>query len=259
MEVLWLQDKDNLKLLSSLIKNFSGYTFSIYETMALEDELSGVEESEAKKNAIVFYTRALDYGLFYLKKKGIKSSDLLSNDEEKLKKKLHKLDDDEDITAILYTAQSWGSLINLQRDNVALVSQVPKVKMLMDHVCEEKPEIDHNVCDFFFAQYESSRPKMLGGNPEKGEKHYLDAIKKHPKNLLMRMNYIQYVIVPAMDGDKYEEQAKVLREEFPKFSDINRDSLENVSPYRDAPTLNLYNSIAQKRFLIVEKFKKKIF
>jgi hypothetical protein len=142
---------------------------------------------------------------------------------------------------------------------VALVSQVPKVKMLMDHVCEEKPEIDHNVCDFFFAQYESSRPKMLGGNPEKGEKHYLDAIKKHPKNLLMRMNYIQYVIVPAMDGDKYEEQAKVLREEFPKFSDINRDSLENVSPYRDAPTLNLYNSIAQKRFLIVEKFKKKIF
>lgn len=257
LELLWEQDKDNLRLLSVLIKSYAGYAFAVPETLTFEEELSGLEDSPAKKDAIAFYTRSLDYGLHYLKEKKISHKDLLS-DDEKLKKKLKKLDE-EDATALLYTAQAWGSLINLQKDNVALVSQVPKVKLLFDRVCEIKPDIDHNICEIFYAQYEASRPRMLGGNPEKGAALFEEAIKKYPQNLLIRMSYIQYVIVPAMDEEKYEKEAVVLREEFAKWEDLNRDNLENVSPYRDAQELNLYNSIAKKRFTIVEKNKKKIF
>jgi TRAP transporter T-component len=258
MELIWEQDRDNLRLLSVLIKSYAGYAFGVHETLAFQDELMGVEDSESKKNAILFYTRALDYGLLYLKEKGISPNDLLSSDETEIIKKLNQLDEN-DTTALLYTGQSWGSLINLQKDNIALVSQVPKVKLLFDRVCEIKPDIDHNVCDIFYAQYESSRPKMLGGNPEKGEELFLKAMARYPQNLLIRMNYVQYVLVPAMDSEKYEKEAAFLTEEFAKWGDLNRDNLENVSPYRDAPELNLYNAIAKKRFLIIEKNKKKIF
>lgn len=258
MELLYDQDPSNLRLLAVLIKSYTGYAFSIHETLAFGDELSGVDDSVSKKEAIFYYTRAFDYGLYYLNEKGISREDLLSNNTEKLEKKLEKLDAD-DKYALLYTGQSWGSLINLQKDNVALVSLVPKVKMLFDRVCKIDPDIDQNVCDMFYAQYEASRPKMLGGNPEKGEKLFLEAIAKHPQNLLIRMNYIQYLLIPSMDSEKYEKQAEVLKQEFAKWEDLNRDSLENVSPYKDARELNLYNSVAKKRFDFVEKFKKKIF
>jgi hypothetical protein len=257
-ELLWQQDKKNLKLLSVLIKSYSGYAFGVHETLAFGDELAGVDDSEAKKEAIAFYTRALDYGILYLKEKKISTQDLLSNDEEKLIKKLKGLDED-DVTAMLYTAQAWGSLINLQKDNVALVSQVPKVKVLFDRVCELKPDVDHNVCDMFYAQYEASRPKMLGGDPEKGEKLFLEAMKKYPLNLLIRMNYIQYRLLPLFDSENYEKTATLLKEEFAKWEDLNRDGLESVSPYKNAQELNLYNAIAKKRFLLVEKYKTKIF
>lgn len=257
MELLWEQDRSNLELLSALIKGYAGYTFGVHETLAFGDELAGIDDSPSKKEAIFFYTRVLDYGLFYLDKKGISRKDLLSNDE-KLEEKLKDLNE-QDATALLYTAQSWGSLINLQKDNVALVSLVPKVKMLFDRVCKLRPDIDQNVCDIFLAQYEASRPKMLGGNPENAAKLYLAAIQKHPQHLLIRLSYIQYLLLPGFEAEKYEEQAKVLREEFAKWGDLNRDSLENLSPYRNVQDLNLYNSIAKKRFELIEKYKSKIF
>jgi hypothetical protein len=258
LEVLWETDKENLGLLSALLKSYAGYAFGVSETLALEDELRGAEESPWKSDALTYYTRSLDLGLLYLKNRGLLREDLLSLDESVLQKKLNRLSE-EDIPALLYTAQSWGSLINLQKDNIILVSLVPRVKILFDHVCKVKPEIDNNVCDLFYAQYESSRPRMLGGNPEKGAELFLDAIKRNPQNLLLRLSYIQYVLIPSMDEPKYEKEASLLQEEFAHWRNINRDSLQNLSPYKDAPQLNLFNAIAQKRFQIIEKYKKKIF
>lgn len=258
IELMWEQDKDNLDLLGVLVKGYAGYAFGVHETMAYGDELAGVEDSIWKKEAIFFNTRSFDYGLLYLEKKGLSRADLLSADDKKLAQKLEQFSEDE-ATTLLYTAQAWGSLINLQKDNIALVSLVPKVKILFDHVCKLRPDIDQNVCDIFFAQYEASRPKMLGGNPENAEKLYLAAIAKHPQHLLIRLNYIQYLLVPAFDAEKYEQQAVILREEFAKWGDMNRDSLENLSPYRNLQDLNLFNSIAKKRFEFIEKHKAKIF
>lgn len=258
IELLWEQDQKNKPLLATLIKGYAGYAFAVHETLAFGDDVSGKDESENKKNAIQFYTRALDYGLLYLNESGISTSDLLSSDDEKLSKKINELGED-DVTALLYTAQAWGSLINLQKDSIPLVSQVPKVKLLFDRVCKLKPDIDNNVCDIFYAQYDCSRPKMLGGNPENGEKLFLAAIAKHPKNLLIRMSYIQYFLIPLMDGEKYEKEASLLREEIAKWDNMNRDNLQNESSYKDVPELNLYNAIAKKRFQLVEKYKSKIF
>lgn len=258
LEVLWENDKSNLKLLSVMIKNFSGYAFSVLETLALSDELQGIENSYWKKQAIDIYTRAFDYGLLYLKEKKIKSTDLLSNNEEILKDKLKKLDES-DVIALLYTAQAWASLINLQKDNVSLVSQVSKVKIIFDRVCEINPSIDGNVCDLFYAQYYVSRPKMLGGDPVMGEKLFVEAIRKFPRNLLMRISYIQFYLIPTMDLEKYNKESTTLRSEINKWDDMNRDNLEDSSPYKDFKELNLYNSIAKKRYEIIEKYKDKVF
>lgn len=258
LELLWEQDQENMVLLSVLIKGYAGYAFAVPETLAFGDELAGVEDSPSKKEAIFFYTRALDYGLLYLKKKDISGDDLLRGDEAKLSQQLKKIGKD-DIIALLYTAQAWGSLINLQKDNIALVAQIPKVKILFDRVCKLDSEIDQNVCDIFYAQYDASRPKMLGGDPANAEKLYQEAILRHPKHLLIRMSYIQYLLLPGFEQEKYEKEASALKTEFAVWDDQNRDDLVNKSPYRKVKSLNLFNAVAKKRFEFVEQYKSKFF
>ena len=259
LETLYLQDPDNLSLLAMLIKGFAGYAYGVPETLAFEDELAGGDVSFHKKNALSLYTRAFDYGMLYFEKKGISKKYLLENSEDEIRKILNQKMAKHDHVATLFTAQSWASLINLQKDNVALVSHVPKVKALFDWVCQTSPDIEFGVCDIFYAQYEASRPKMLGGNPEKAIKLYQDAIKKHHQHLLIRVGYLQYSIIPAFDKKRYDEIARDLKEEFSKWDDLNRDNLEDASEYKTAERLNLYNAIAQKRFEIIEKYKNRIF
>lgn len=259
LELLYLQDPNNLSLLSVLIKGYSGYAFAVPETLAYGDELAGVEDSPWKQQAIVHYTRALDYGLDYLSKKDISRGDLLNSDEKKLSDLLSKELDKDDLTAVLFTAQAWGSLVNLQKDNVALVAQVPKIKAMFDWVCSTDPKIENGVCDIFYAQYEASRPRMLGGDPKKAEELYLAAIKNRPHHLLMRIGYIQYLIIPGFEQEKYEKLSAELKSEIDKWGNLNRDSLDDTSDYKYDRQINLYNAIAKKRFELMEKNKKKIF
>lgn len=258
-ELLYLQDPENESLHLSLIKGYSGYAYAVSETLAFEDELSGVSDQTHAKEAMEMYTRALDYGLDFLKRKGIERSELLTLPETELHKKFDQEIDEEELTAVLFTGQAWGSLINFQKDNMALVSQIPRVKSMFDWVCKKDPNIENGLCDIFYAQYEASRPKMLGGNPELAKKLYAQAMKKNPKNLLIRLGYVQFMLLPAQESEPYEKEAKILREEFGLWEDLSRDDLENHSPYRNAQDFNLFNAIAKKRFEIIEKNKSKIF
>lgn len=259
IETVYLQDKDNTELLATMIKAYAGYAFTVPETLALDDELSGADESAHKKTAIALYTRALDYGLDYFQRKGITRKNLLDNNEKELVKILEDKFKKKDHSAVLFTAQAWGSLINLQKDNVALVSHIPKVKTLFDWVCKRDPSIENGVCDIFFAQYEANLPRIAGGNPEKARELYQNAIKKRPKHLLIRQGYIQFSLLPAFDKEAFDQEAKVLVEELSKWDDISRDNLENRSEYKAVEHLNLFNAIAKKRFEIIQKYQNKIF
>lgn len=259
MELLYLEDTENETLLQALVKGYAGYAFGVFETLALEDELSGSESTENHKDAISFYTRSLDYGLEYLGRHGIRSKDLLALSENELLKKFNDKLDADDYAVLLYTGQAWGGLINLQKDNMTLVSHVPKVKMIFDWVCKKDPQIENGICDIFFAQYEASRPKMLGGDPDKAKVLYGLAMEKYPKNQLIRLGYIQFMILPMMDGAEYEKEAGILKKDLAIWDDLNRDDLVNRSPYRAHEDLNLFNAVAKKRLEIIEKYKTKIF
>lgn len=259
LELLYLSDPKNEGLLGVLVKGHTGFAFAVPETLALGDELGGVESSPWKERAIYHYTRALDYGLDYLNRRGVTHQDLLDLDEAALSTKLKEELSKKDVVAVIYLGQAWGSLINLQKDNVSLVAKVPKVKVLFDWACGVEPDIDDGVCDIFYAQYEASRPRMLGGNPAKAKELYEKASQKYPHNLLIRLGQIQYLVLPAMDEEEYDQLATPLKAELAKWEDLNRDALENKSEYRGHADVNLYNAIAKKRLELIEKNRKNIF
>lgn len=259
LELVYLTDPNNMDLLPTVIKAHVGYAYAVPETLAFEDELKGSPETFYKTEAIHHYTRALDYGVHYLSLRDISRQDLLTLPEEKLREKMDKEISRNDLVALVYTAQAWGSLINLQKDDVALISQIPRVKILFDHVCKENPDLENGICDIFMAQYEASRPRMLGGNPEKAKELYGRAMKKYPFHLLVPVNMIQYIYLPAMDEEEYEKLATMLKSEFTEWSSKKRDNLADESRYSKHRDLNLYNAVAKKRLEIIEQHKKKIF
>jgi hypothetical protein len=262
IEGFWFADQKNELLLSLLIKGYGGYAFGVNETMMLEEQLQGHFESEARSQAILNYSRAFDFGVEYLRLKGINLKDLTAKDAmvtifKVLDKKLSR----DDLEPVFYFAQSWGGLINLQRTNVDLVAQLGTVKSLMDWVCKREPEFENGSCHLFYAVYEASRPKMLGGDLEKGRVLFEKFIEAYPMHLLARTSFIQYYIIPTMDEALYAKYSEGLAKEFAiweKSLNVGTRSVESEK-YLKNKNFNLFNSIAKKRFVTIEKYKNEIF
>ena len=248
LELFVQNDPSNMVLKRVLIKAYVSYAFAVHETLALDAKLALTEDLSSHREALIHYTKALDYGVDYLGKKGISRKNLLTLDDDKLMKKLKRETSTDDLQGILSTAQAWGSLIQLQKENTKLASQISRVKILFDYVCDQDPTIEDGACDLFYAQH-SSQSKDL----------YLKAIAKYPKHLLVRVNYLQFVALPSFDQEEYDKQALILKDELLKWENLNRDNLESTSSYKGQEMLNLSNAVAKKRFEFMENHKSKIF
>ena len=263
LEALWYAKQNNEELMALLIKGYGGLAFGIHETKYLEDQILGnEEESRHKLDAIYHYTTAFDYGVKFFEEKGIKLSSLMNKDAaDNLPNLLNDNLDSEDKVAAFYFAQSWGGLINLQRDNVEMLSHLGAVKAIMDWVCIGNRKFEYGSCNLFYAVYEAGRPAMLGGNLKKGQQIFLNFIKMYPENLLARVSYIQFYIIPTMDEVLYAEQAEFLKKEFSYWSGVKNLSKRSkgTKKYLDNKQFNLFNAIAMKRFSVIEKLKNEIF
>lgn len=265
MEGFLFLDKDNEKLLGTLAKGWGAYAYVIDETLYLGDALSENEKTHNLNQAIYNYARAFKFGKRYLEENDIKYQDLV----EKMNEPggiVAILEDNlsgnkRDLEAVLFTAQSLGSLVNLQRTNMSLIAQLPVAKGMFDWVCKKDPEIYFNMCDIFYGYYEASRPRMLGGNPEKGKRIFLELIKKKPENWMARIAYIQYYLIPMIDEDGYKKQKRFLNKMYRKHkADLNwhPQYLERDKMFKEE-RLRLFQTLAMKRFEIIKKNEKEIF
>lgn len=259
--LLYLAPGDD-DLLASLTKGYAGYAFSVYETQYLGDKLAENDDEHNLNQAVYNYSKALNYGLEYLKEQGIEWSDIkknIGNVKELLQGELGT--GKQDLETVFYTGQALGSMINLQKTNMSLITLVPIVKGMFDYVCEAEPSFNYGACGIFYGSYESSRPRMLGGNPEKGKQIFLKTIKENPHNWFVRASFIEHYIIPMVDEEEYEKQKKYLTEAIDAF-----DKERKFDPFKKGMTdvfkeknLKLFQALALKRFKIITKYENEIF
>jgi hypothetical protein len=264
VESLLYMDPENEKYLSTLTKAYAAYSFIINETDYLEDFFNDRDDSFHKEQAILNYSKSLEYGLRYLKLNGITYQELmqnLSNDNGIVDLLEDNLSDAIlDLEAVLFTAQAVSSLANLQRSKLKLAAQVPVGKAMFDWVCSKKPDIHFGTCGLFYGAYNSALPRALGGNPKKGQKIFLDLIKKFPKNWLIRTAYIQFYLVPMMDEDGYKEQKFYLEKALRTHDkDVKWSPNAKKDPVFADASMRIYQTLALERYKIIKKFEKEIF
>lgn len=260
-------EQENQKFLATLIKGYCAYAFIVNETLHLKDVLADNDRIFNKNQAIFNYTRAMNYGIKYLELNGIEYQDMvnklgITNGIQKLFDEKLDSTDIKALENILFTAQSLASLVNLQKTKMKLLAQLPVAKSMYDWVCSKKPDIRAGACDMFYGAYESGRPRMLGGNPKKGKRIFLNLIKKSPENWLARLSYIQFYLVPMMDEEGYQEQIFYMEK-------ATREYQENISWKPGTPrnikkklvdkNPPIYQAVAIKRYQIIKKYEKEIF
>lgn len=265
LEGLLRQSPKNLNLLATLNKGYAGYAFAINETQMIEEEWANLKSEEGRKQALLNYSRALSFGIRYLEERGVEFNEIISrmNEPQGIFLLLDKnLDTSKrDLELVLFTAQALGSLVNLQKDNMGLISHLTAVKGMFDWVCIKDPSINFGTCDIFYGAYEAGRPTMLGGNPKKGKEIFLKAISKHPHNWLMRASYLQFYLIPQNDEEGFKEQMAFLKNHDQEFSMyyIYDQNPKVEKPWMRETNIRLYQTLALKRYELMNRFQKQFF
>ena len=190
LDGLILESPDNEKLLLLGARGYASYAL-------------GFVEDSSKERASLFYTRARDYGLRIL----FKNEDLQKNFNGNLddfRKSLNEFGKD-DVPAVFWTANAWGSYMNLNRDNVDALADLPKVEAMMNFVLKYDESYFYGGAHLFFGTIQASLPAMFGGDTVSARVHFDKAIQfSDGKFLMIYYYYAKSYAVMTQDKELFE-------------------------------------------------------
>ncbi len=193
LEAIYNVDPENEKTVVLLVQGYTGYAM-------------GFVEDEDPQRAKFLYKRAFEYGINFLKSKSKKFSQSLNGEFEKFEKTLKSEFRKKDVPILFWTAMAWGSYVNLSRDDPDAIAEIPKIEAIVKYTIELDESYFYGSGDMFFGVLLSARPKMFGGDPEKGKEFFERCIKiSEGKYLLPYVFYAGYYAVQVQDRELFEK------------------------------------------------------
>jgi hypothetical protein len=179
---------DNERLLISAAQGYASFA-------------SAFIQDEDKDYAKVLYTRAKDYALRALEQIGIK--DPVSIRFDAFEEALTALDR-KDVPYIFWAASCWGNWINLSQGSIEALAELPRVELLMKKVLEIDEGFYYGGAHIFMGILNGSKPKMAGGNLNRGKEHFLKALELGRGEYLMTyIYYADYYAKKSFDKELY--------------------------------------------------------
>jgi hypothetical protein len=204
VEGFHLVNPDNADLTKLLAQGYCQYA-----TGFIEDEFEVAEiarDTDAMEaisvRATKSYLRCMNYGLELLGKDWKRA---LEGDLATLRKKVASAGGDQR-TAMMWVAIGLGGAINYNRDDIALVSQLPKARVLLERVVaidaggsDAKPQ-DKALPHIALGMMHTAMSAAMGGNPELAAKHFKQALEvTHGRFLLAKVLYARRYAVARQD------------------------------------------------------------
>ncbi len=159
---------------------------------------------------------------------------------EDLSLKLSGLDDD-DVPTLFWGTFAWITWIQQQKGAPGAMAGLSKIEQILLRLIELDEAYQAGAAHFFLGGYYGSRPKMFGGDPEKGKYHLEKALMLSKRKMLIyQTTYAQTLARITLDQKLHD------------------DLLNEVLTFQlhSFPEKYLANSIAQKRAtrLLEEEF-----
>lgn len=188
MEGMLVNDPDNAELQQYAAQAYYGYAY-------------GFVEEEDSQRAARLYRRGMQHGLQALRLAGFKVSATETTLDEFASnvQKLHK----DAVPALFWSASCWAKWIDMNRDDVAAIGELPRAVAMMDRVLA----LDENYFlagpHIFMGVYHGGRSPMLGGNFELADQHFNEA-RAYTNNKLLIVNVLQ---AQFLERQRYDKEA----------------------------------------------------
>lgn len=254
MESLLSVSEENKNLLAALTKTYVTYASLVNETEMMEEAFVNLKAEKAKKQAIINYSKAINYGLKYLAQYEISYENLNSklNEAQGIVLLFDKKLADKKINheVVLFTGQAFMALSFLKKDDTTFNSQQALGKAMLNWSCLKNPSIEYGACQIFHG-LDSKYAKDI----------FSQAIENHPHNWLIRLIYIQSYLIPQKDEEGFKTQMNqlaLLAEEFSNEQVFSSD-VKKKPEWKMESRLRLYQAMAIKRYEILKQYKTQIF
>jgi hypothetical protein len=196
LEVFYKAEPQNKNIRILLSQAYAGYTFIFLETDLLyANNKNDAQKITARIND--FYRRGLKYGLSVLEEDAVFKKAVEKNDIELFASSMSRIDEKE---ALFWTVFNWSLLLNMNRDSVDTVSDLPKLHLLADRMIYMDKSFMNYAPLALKATLECSMPKMLGGKPDKGVKMMEEALTGSKRSFLaIQFLYATYCTPSVQD------------------------------------------------------------
>lgn len=192
LESLYNVDPNNYNLVVLLVQGYTGYAM-------------GFVEDEDPQRAKMLYKRAFNYGIDFLRKKNKKFVESLDGEFERFEKVLWSSFSKKDVPILFWTAMAWGSYVNLSRDEPDAIAQVPKIESIVKRSISLDENYFYGSGNMFLGVLLSAKPRIFGGDPERGREYFEKCIKiTDGKYLLPHVFYARYYAVQVQDKELFE-------------------------------------------------------
>ena len=207
MEGMIINDPDNTELRNYAAQAYYGYAY-------------GFIEDRNKKRASALYQRGLKHALYNLHDEGINQK-ILNGELHTLQSNLKNLDND-DVAALFWAASNWAKWIDLNRNKITAIADLPRAAMLMQRTIELDETFFMAGPHLFFGVYYGNRSPMLGGNFTLSEQHFNTARKLNNDKLLM----VDLLQAEYLDRQRFDRQSfhkrlkKLIKTEISQANDM---------------------------------------
>jgi hypothetical protein len=224
----------NRHLLEAVAQGYAEYTFGF-----LEDDLESIpddDKHEAQRKALTaratdLYDRALGFALRLIATEDKNFEGAFKKDVAATEAEAKKLDKDS-TAGLLFAGISLASAINLNRNDVSRVVDLPKAIAMIKRSYELDPKFHNSNAAMLLGVVYSSQGKAMGGNPELSKKYFDEAMANTDgKFLLIKVMYARFYAVVMQDRPLFESTLKAV---LAAPNDIN-------------PEQRLANEIAKRR------------
>lgn len=183
--------------------------YTSYALVYLEDALERTEEDSPAGTALAqrtreMYLRGHRYGVRLLATRHAGFFETIEKGQDALEAALKRCTA-EDVPGLFWAGMPLASAVNVSRDDVTMVSQVPKAKALIARALELDEGYYHAGSHMIFGSLYGSMGKMLGGDAEKAKRHFTRALELTQRRFLMvQLMYAKTLAVQLQDKELFQ-------------------------------------------------------
>ena len=144
----------------------------------------GFVEEEDPARAARLYRKAMEDGFVRLDENAPFQRARESRNAEALAESLKGFKRRE-LPLLFWSVSAWAAWVNLSRDDPAATSQADLVREAIEHVLKEDEAFHWGSPQLMAGLFYASRPKLLGGDPDKGKAHFERCIEISEGHMLL--------------------------------------------------------------------------